>query len=710
LGLHRKVLRKDGTIRLAEISTFPLRGGDGKITGFRGIGWDITERQRAGEVLRIQRDMAIEMGTITSLDEALKLCLKAAITIAQLDSGGIYLIDSATGALDLAHHEGLSPEFVKLVSHYEPDAPNARLVAEGKPVYLTVKQFDPVTAERMIRESLRVLAVVPILHEGLAIACLNVASHTLEDVPANARSALEIIAGQIGGTIARVQAREMLYASEERYRLLVETANEAIIVAQDGMLKFANPRTSELTGYSNQELLSMPFAQLIHPDDRDMVVERHLKRLAGEVPPEVYPFRYVAKDGSVGWVDINAVRIEWEGRPATLNFLTDITERKKAEEERQKLEIKAQVSSRLASVGQMTAGVAHEINNPLTAVTGYAQLLLDREDVPPDVRKDLAAINDGARRVAGIVQRLLAFSRQTKPERKQVNINELIDGTLVLRAYHLKTNNIKVATSLAPDLPQTVADPGQIQQVILNLIVNAEKEMKLAHGKGKLTISTEKSDGTIKICVKDDGLGIKPEVIDKIFDPFFTTREVGEGAGLGLSLCYGIVAEHNGKIYAESKPGKGATFIVELPIVTEIETSDAPEPAADEPERVGKARILVVDDEQVIRDIAKRILTGEGYKVDTVDNATDALKMIEGKRYNLLLLDVKMPGMSGPELYRRLQKIAKSLAKRVVFVTGDVMSADTDRFLAETGVAHVAKPFDAAQLKKEVKRVLSEGQ
>ncbi|MBM4454452.1 MAG: response regulator, partial [Chloroflexi bacterium] len=221
---------------------------------------------------------------------------------------------------------------------------------------------------------------------------------------------------------------------------------------------------------------------------------------------------------------------------------------------------------------------------------------------------------------------------------------------------------------------------------------------------------TEKSDGTIKICVKDDGLGIKPEVIDKIFDPFFTTREVGEGTGLGLSLCYGIVAEHNGKIYAESKPGKGATFIVELPVVSEAETPEPPEPVADEPKKVGKARILVVDDEQVIRDIAKRILTSEGYNVDTVDNATDALKMIKGKRYNLLLLDVKMPGMSGPELYRRIQKITKSLAKRVVFVTGDVMSADTDRFLAETRVAHVAKPFDAAQLKKEVKRVLSEGQ
>jgi CheY-like chemotaxis protein len=195
--------------------------------------------------------------------------------------------------------------------------------------------------------------------------------------------------------------------------------------------------------------------------------------------------------------------------------------------------------------------------------------------------------------------------------------------------------------------------------------------------------------------------------MDKIFNPFFTTREVGEGTGLGLSLCYGIVAEHNGKIYAESEPGKGATFVVELSILTEAEVSEPPGPVADEPEKVGKAKILVVDDEQVIGDLVKRILGGEGYQVDTVDNATDALKMIEGKRYNLLLLDVKMPGMSGVQLYRRIDKIASSLAKRVVFVTGDVMGADTEKFLTENKVAHIAKPFDAAQLKREVKRALS---
>jgi signal transduction histidine kinase/ActR/RegA family two-component response regulator len=394
---------------------------------------------------------------------------------------------------------------------------------------------------------------------------------------------------------------------------------------------------------------------------------------------------------------------------AAAHIIRDITERKMAEEERMQLELKAQITSRLASVGEMAAGVAHEINNPLTAVTGYAQLLVGREDIPSDIRSDLEAINDGARRVADIVRTLLAFSRQTKPQRKMVDINELIEGTLVLRAYHLRVNNIEVVTRLAPDVLETVADPGQIQQVLLNLIVNAEMEMKLAHDKGKLTITTKKSDNTIKICCQDNGPGIKPEVMDKIFDPFFTTREVGQGTGLGLSLCYGIIAEHKGKIYAESKPGKGATLVVELPIVTEVKPPKPAEPLVKKSQKKVKARILVVDDEQVVRDVVNRVLTGEGHKVDAVDNAADALKKIESQKYNLILVDIKMPGISGVTLYKRIQKIDESLARRVVFMTGDAMGADTETFLSETKVAHIDKPFDAEQLKREVNRALTGG-
>jgi PAS domain S-box-containing protein len=245
----------------------------------------------------------------------------------------------------------------------------------------------------------------------------------------------------------------------------------------------------------------------------------------------------------------------------------DVTELRRMEEERKILEQKAQLSSRLASIGELASGVAHEINNPLTGVIGYTQFLLDRKDIPDNVKDDLNIINEGAHRVASIVKRLLAFARQTKPARTHVNINSLINDILQMRAYHLQSNNITVATALDSALPVTIADAGQLQQVFLNLIVNAETEMKLAHNKGKLLISTQKSDNTIQVSFKDNGPGIPKDNLEKIFDPFFTTREVGEGAGLGLSICYGIVKEHNGRIWAESKPRQGATFNIELPII-----------------------------------------------------------------------------------------------------------------------------------------------
>jgi PAS domain S-box-containing protein len=510
----------------------------------------------------------------------------------------------------------------------------------------------------------------------------------------------------------RKRAEEALRQSEEKHRTILEEMDEGYY-EQDlaSNLTFVNDSMSRLLGYSREELIGMDYRVYVPAHDVKRRYEAWNKVYRTGKPLRWISLGNIRKDGTLRFVEDSVLPLR-NDKGEIIGFRGvshDVTQRKQAEEERRQLEQKAQVTSRLASVGEMAAGVAHEINNPLTGVIGYAQLLMDRGDIPSDIRSDLAAINDGAQRVASIVKRLLVFSRQVKPERRDVDINELIESTLALRAYHLRVNNIKVTIQLAPDLPETVADPGQIQQVLLNLIVNAETEMKLARGKGKLLIKTEKVDNTIRISFKDNGPGIAKKNLDRIFDPFFTTREVGQGTGLGLSLCHGIVAEHNGKIYAESKPGKGATFIVELPVVTEAEQPKPSEPVVEQPEKVVKAKILVVDDEKVIMDLVKRVLAGEGYEVETVDNATDALKKIEGKRYNLVLIDIKMPGMDGVELYKRIQKIAKSLARRVIFITGDIMGADTEKFLSETKVAHIDKPFDAEQLSREVRRALTAG-
>ncbi len=513
------------------------------------------------------------------------------------------------------------------------------------------------------------------------------------------------VSGTLTNITERKQAEEALKKSEAQYKTLTESSLTGIYIIQDDKYVYVNDRFAKMHGYTPGEVVGMEYWKLVHPDERETARERMARRLRGESAPAQFIGERITSDGRNLWVDVITSVIEYKSKPAIIGNLVDITERKKLEQEREAMQQRAQVASRLAAVGEMAAGIAHEINNPLTGVIGYAELLASREDLPEDVRKDLATIDQGARRVADIVKRLLIFARQTKPSRDYVSIKELIENTLELRAYQLKTGNIAVTTEFAPDLPATVADGGQLQQVFLNIIVNAETEMKLAHGRGKLLIKTRKVDNHMLISFTDDGPGINKENLEKIFDPFFTTREVGKGTGLGLSICYGIIAEHNGRIWAESQLGKGATFLIELPIVTEMEKTEDTEPVA-EPRTVTSARILVVDDEEVIREFLSRVLTGEGHQVETADNAAEALEKMQSGRYRLILLDIKMPGMSGVELYWRLKGIAKSLTDRVVFVTGDVMGADTEKFLEETGAPYITKPFDSTRLKQEMRKLL----
>ncbi len=508
----------------------------------------------------------------------------------------------------------------------------------------------------------------------------------------------------------RKQMEEALRQSEERYRTILEEMEDGYYeVDLAGNYTFFNDATCRAYGYSREEMMGMNYRVYTPKEGTERVYKTYNQIYRTGKPNKGFTSQAVRKDGTRVFTENSVSPLQnQEGKIIGFRGVSrDITERKRMEEEKRQLERKAQLASRLATVGEMASGIAHEINNPLTGVIGYAQLLMQQQDIPEEAKKDLKVINDGGQRVAGIVNKMLTFARKYKPQRDYVSINDLIANTLALRAYELETHNIKVITHLDPELPGTIADGGQLQQVFLNLIVNAEKEMSLAHDKGRLSIKTEKIDNAIRISFKDNGPGIARENMDKIFNPFFTTREVGEGTGLGLSMCHGIIAEHNGQIYAKSKSGKGATFIVELPIVTRPEQLELAEPEVEEAAEAAKARILVVDDEPTVLSLVSRVLTGEGHEVETIDNADDALEMIESKRYSLILLDIKMPGMSGIELHKRIHKIAPSLARRIVFITGDVIGARTTAFLSRTKAHHIMKPFDAEQLKRAVNRILT---
>lgn len=363
-------------------------------------------------------------------------------------------------------------------------------------------------------------------------------------------------------------------------------------------------------------------------------------------------------------------------------------------------------SEKVALMGQVVAGIAHELNNPLTIVIGNIQLMMTRELNEKNVQS-LTRIKDGAERASKIVKNLLAFTRQEKPERKPTQINAVLKKALELRAYELKVSNIEVNTDLAPDLQETMADPHQLQQVFLNLIVNAEQAMIDAHGKGLLRLSTRAEPGKILIFFSDDGPGIPRENLRRIFEPFFTTKPVGKGTGLGLSISQAIIGEHGGRIDLESTTGRGTTFIIELP-VQRWAPQPSPEPAVVRVPALLRKRILVVEDEPQIRQLFEDVIRNAGYDVHAAANGRVALEMIDQQKFDLIVADVKMPEISGPEFYAAVKRKGAALERRLIFVTGDLMNPETLKFIESTGRVWLGKPFDIAAITRTIAECLQD--
>jgi two-component system NtrC family sensor kinase len=336
---------------------------------------------------------------------------------------------------------------------------------------------------------------------------------------------------------------------------------------------FVSEGCRELTGYEPSELqenCKVSYMNLIHADDRESV-SREIDRAVESRRPFLLTYRIGSTQGEEKWVwEKGAGVFSPEGELIAIEgFITDISDRKKSEEEKQRMEQQLHLTGRLAAVGELAAGVAHELNNPLAAVQAFAQLLATRPDLDETVREDLVIVHREAQRAARITSNLLSFARRHKPERSLICINEAIEKSLELHAYRMNVNNVEVVTELTPDLPETMADFYQMEQVFVNIITNAEQAMTGAHGRGQLRISTAVSRNMIQVQFADDGPGIPEQNLNRIFDPFFTTKDVGRGTGLGLSICYGIIHEHGGRLHAKSVVGKGTTFFVELPITSE---------------------------------------------------------------------------------------------------------------------------------------------
>ena len=493
-----------------------------------------------------------------------------------------------------------------------------------------------------------------------------------------------------------------LERSEARYTRLMESASDGIFtVDAQGRFTSVNRSLERGVGRNRHELLGAPFAGVV--DARDLGAARQLlhdtfagQRCRGSL-------RYHAADGGVRHGSlITSPVVENDVIIGALGIMRDVTDDQRLAEQLLQQE-------KLAAVGQLVSGVAHELNNPLAGVLAYAQLLLSMEAaVDVETRQALETIHHEASRAAKIVSNLLTFARQQPAERTDASLNSIVSDTLALRRYALRAAGIELEVALDAELPRTWADPFQLQQVILNLVGNAEQALAEWLGPRRIRVSTRHEDGSIVVSVSDTGPGVTDEERDRIFNPFFTTKPVGQGTGLGLSISDGIARQHGGRIRVESVPGHGATFELRIPVLHAPLETPAPEPVREPLPPVGDGRrLLVVDDEPAMRTAIGNFLSSLGHGVTVATGGLEARALMSSNEYDVVLLDLRMPDLGGDALYHELVERDPRHARRVVFVTGDTHNVQARRFLAEAGRPSVSKPFQLDDLAAVVAGVTS---
>jgi PAS domain S-box-containing protein len=801
------------------------------------------ELKERNKELSILSEISQEVHQSVDLNQTYSIVLDVIKGLKFIDLMAVYLVqgegDRREAVLQIyqGHPEKYSEEYLKRVIRIPyPKGVTWKVINSGEFNYYedasnTSTVMGPV--EKALGQ--RALLSIPIKLSSVTIGVIHFVSFEKTSFSQEELDLLFSIGNQVATAIAKARLYEetknqasKIRESEYKYRTVVENANDGIIIVQDGVFQYLNNKAIEIWGYSADELYKAHFLDLVAPSYKKLVARNYERRLKGE---NILPYEVIAlkKDGGEVTINVSASLIEYEGRPAVIAILRDVTEKKKSEQEvlrlaaavgslntavkitdknrtiiyinpahekvfgydpeeligkhasillpgddpselsrsiyeatlkggwegehlskrkngevfpsyektslvkdrdgkaiavvsvvddfseRKKIERQQIQLEKLASLGLVISSVTHEIGNPLTSVLGYSQLLSMRSEMSEEKKKDfLEIIRTEADRIRRVVENLLSFAREHKPEREYVDINEIIENTLALRSYELKVDNIIVIKDLEPDLPRTTADPYQLQQVFLNIIINAEQAMLDAHREGKLNINTrvkdtrrqpaENGQRVIEISFIDSGPGIPKEILEKVFKPFFTTKPIGKGTGLGLSVSYGIVKEHGGEIYALSEEDKGTTLIIELPILK----AEVPAVGVEErlsyhqiPKTDGK-RILILEDEENIIQMVRGFLGEEGHQVDLASDGEEALEKINAISYDLIISDIKMPGMDGRRFYEEIKRRNINLANKIAFITGDT-SRDTRDFINETGNRFLEKPFKVEEFRKLIR-------
>jgi two-component system, cell cycle sensor histidine kinase and response regulator CckA len=667
--IEHRITRKDGIRRWIRNTIVPRHNDQGELIFYDGLIQDITERKTAEEKISMLSSV-VEQST-------------EGMAIANLE-GKLIFVNNAWCVM----HGYKSPEELLgkslAISHNQE-----QLETEVKPFNENVMKLGAYSGE-----------VGHITKDGKAFSTFMTTT-LLKDKQGTPYA----LAGIARDITERKEAEEALKISEEKHRLLFENSSDAIFVAQDEKVIFPNPQLPRLLGYTYEELNGAPFSNFIHPDDVDMVVERHKKRLKGDTVPETYSFRAVTKSGEILWVEVSKVLITWEGRPATLSFLRDITQQKKMEEQL----LHAQ---KMEAIGTLAGGVAHDFNNLLMGILGYTSLMLMKTDTTHPFYEKLKTIERQVESGAELTRQLLGFARGGKYEVKPVNVNDLIIKTSDI--FGRTKKEITIHKKLQEDLNTIEADRGQVEQVLFNLYVNAWQAMPSG---GRLYLETQnvildeqqcrayntKPGPYIKITVTDTGVGMDSEIQKRIFEPFFSTKGIGKGTGLGLASVYGIIRNHGGIINVYSEKGHGTNFTLYLP--ASGAKADAEKPNEDRL-LTGDETILLVDDEPINIGTIKELLEALGYNILTALSGEEAINLYRKHfgKIRLVILDMIMPEMSGKETLIELMELDKDVC--VLLASGYSIDGEAQTIIDLGCKGFIQKPFRVEELSQKIRDVL----
>src|SRR5712664_4241051 len=615
---------------------------------------------------------------------------------------GIYITTPDGSIVDV------NPALVRMLGYDSKEELLKRRVPE---IFVDQAERKIVQAEVERQPMIQGREITLIRKDGTSIVCLNTAAAVRDN-------AGHIVRYQ-GAVMDITERREMerrLHQQQEFARRLVDSFPDLILVLDTSAnYTFVSPRSKEILGFEPQEISAMDFGHCAHPEDMPAVQALYDDIVAGRQTFASLEARIRHKLGEWRRIRFNFSPL-WDAKGENEGVVLsgrDVTDLKRLEEQLIQAE-------KLAAMGQMLAGVAHELNNPLTAILGVTELLREREGTDDPTKRQLELTHRQARRAARIVQNLLEFSRPASPHKKSLDVNSLVERTLQLHEHSLRRNNIEVEFRPESGLPGVIGDANQLIQVFLNLVTNAEQAIREIRDSGRIQVRLTSNANRVRVTVQDDGIGIRPEALPRIFDPFYTTKRPGGGTGLGLSICMSIIREHGGNIEAETLPAGGTAFTVSLPIAVGQPPEPLPAPAdvRDVPrqavhpaaELLKDRTVLVLDDEESIRMLLDEGLSAQGLQVDCAATVEEALTHLNRSPYDVLLCDLHLSSggfaVDGRDAARRILETVGTPKPTVIYMTGDLIESGEDTAMRDLHFC-LQKPFRVSEVLAMLREVLA---